>query len=88
MKSNLSVLVVFLLFFVTLKSVSSINQDENNILPNSNEQLSPWIEADENLNATLGKTISMKCIVHNLKNYKIAWYFNGILLSLNNIRIK
>ena len=30
----------------------------------------------------------MKCIVHNLKNYKIAWYYNGIILGLGNLRIR
>jgi neurotrimin len=48
----------------------------------------PFIESDSTVNAVLGKRVSLKCLVHNLKNYKIAWYFNGMLLSLNAIRIK
>ncbi len=30
----------------------------------------------------------MKCIVHNLKSYKVAWYFNSMLLTLNKMRIR
>jgi len=48
----------------------------------------PFIESDSTVNAILGKRVSLKCLVHNLKNYKIAWYFNGMLLTLNTIRIK
>lgn len=48
----------------------------------------PYIDGDELVNATRGKSISMTCIVHNLKSYKITWYFKGTLLALDQTRIK
>lgn len=46
------------------------------------------IDSDTIIEGTKGKRISMKCTVNNLKNYKITWYFKGIALTYNNIRIR
>jgi hypothetical protein len=48
----------------------------------------PYIESEQFINATLGKEIKISCTVHNMKSYKIAWYLDGVLLTLNKQRIK
>lgn len=73
---------------IFLTNFVNFSYSVNTELPDPNISENPFIDGDHIVNATLGKVISMKCIIHNIKNYKIAWYFNGILLTLNNIRIK
>jgi hypothetical protein len=60
----------------------------DNQLNDLNNDTQPYIEGDQIIETRRGKSISMKCVVHNLKNYKIAWYFNGIILGLGNLRIR
>lgn len=31
----------------------------------------PFIEANDYQNATVGKSVSLKCIVHHIKSYKV-----------------
>ena len=36
-----------------------------------NNDSKPFIEGDQIIEARRGKSVSMKCIVHNIKNYKV-----------------
>ena len=40
----------------------------------------PFIDGDHMVNATRGQMISMRCVVNNLKNYKVIFY----IYCLNN----
>ncbi|RNA25526.1 lachesin-like isoform X2 [Brachionus plicatilis] len=83
MKFQFGVLIILILYNGS-QTVNSLYEFSNNL--DTDSQI-PYIEANDFQNATVGKSVSLKCIVHHLKSYKIAWYFNGILLSLNSIRI-
>jgi hypothetical protein len=48
----------------------------------------PYIVNEQFVNATLGKEIKLSCTVYNMKSYKIAWYLDGVLLTLNKQCIK
>ena len=50
----------------------SSNGDELPQEPNGNNK--PYIDGDHIVNATRGQMISMKCIVNNVKNYKVSQY--------------
>lgn len=54
-------------------------ESSNNI--DSDNQI-PFIEANDYQNATVGKSVSLKCIVHNLKSYKVNTNSFFLIISL------
>lgn len=69
-------------------SIDTLSDNVSNNLNGNINESRPYIEGDQIIEARRGKSVSMKCVVHNTKNYKIAWYFNGIILGLGNLRIR
>ena len=60
--------------FLILKDVQSntnLSISNEEILSDPTLNTKPFIEGDHIVNATRGQMISMKCIVHNIKNYKV-----------------